>query len=129
MKLKKAIKVGAEIVRNLFRRALTVRFPEESLDILTGYRGEHKFKKDKCIGCGSCARICPNNAIEMVEDEKGKTYPKIDLSRCCYCSLCEEVCPVDAIKLTKNLPESTHDPSSLVKDPRSRGEEEKNPDQ
>jgi glutamate synthase (NADPH/NADH) small chain len=109
-----------EVIRNLFRRPITVRFPKEELDISNGYRGEHGFDIDKCEGCGLCARVCPNNAIEMVEvKHRGETKkcPQIDMSKCCYCGLCQDICPSGAIELTRNLPVSTPDPSSLIKRP------------
>ena len=28
-------------------------------------------EKNKCCGCHACFNICPKNAIEMIEDEKG----------------------------------------------------------
>lgn len=48
-------------------------------------------KKD-CNGCGSCALICPVNAIQMLEDEEGFLYPKIDERKCIKCNRCIKVC-------------------------------------
>ena len=48
-------------------------------------------KKD-CCGCALCFNICPTNAIEMVEDEFGFTYPKIDKNKCIECGLCKKKC-------------------------------------
>ncbi len=118
MKLKKSLKIGAEIWGNLFRRALTVQFPKEFLAIPRTYRGEHKFDGEKCIGCSLCANICPNKAIKMMETANGKK-PEIDLSKCCFCGLCEDICPTGALKLTMELPKSIHSPSALVKSPQS----------
>ncbi|PIR13404.1 pyruvate synthase [Candidatus Falkowbacteria bacterium CG11_big_fil_rev_8_21_14_0_20_39_10] len=50
----------------------------------------------KCIGCGTCARICPENAIAMVKI-KAKLKPKTDYDFCKGCALCAEECPVKAI--------------------------------
>lgn len=41
----------------------------------------------KCIGCGSCAKVCPGNAIKI---EDGKAV--IDMNACLGCSVCEIVC-------------------------------------
>ena len=50
-------------------------------------------KKD-CTGCSACANICPKNAIEMVEDENGFKYPKINHEKCIDCGLCKKTCPI-----------------------------------
>lgn len=52
-------------------------------------------KKTMCCGCTACASICPQNCIEMVEDEEGFLYPKVDKERCTSCGLCNRVCPVE----------------------------------
>ncbi|MBO7125095.1 MAG: Coenzyme F420 hydrogenase/dehydrogenase, beta subunit C-terminal domain [Bacteroidales bacterium] len=54
---------------------------------------EIKDKKD-CCGCWSCANICPKHCIEMVEDEEGFRYPKVNQTLCVDCGLCEKACPV-----------------------------------
>ena len=48
--------------------------------------------KTECCGCGACQAICPKNAIEMVEDEYGFIYPRIDESKCVNCNLCKKTC-------------------------------------
>lgn len=50
---------------------------------------EVAYFKDKCIGCGKCAEICPQKAISYVKD-KGLV---IDRNKCDSCGLCAEVCP------------------------------------
>ena len=55
---------------------------------------DDKEKKD-CCGCRACEQICPKQAIEMVEDEKGFRYPKIDYDLCSKCGLCDKVCAFD----------------------------------
>jgi NADH:ubiquinone oxidoreductase subunit F (NADH-binding)/Fe-S-cluster-containing hydrogenase component 2 len=46
-------------------------------------------EEEKCAGCGSCAKVCPVNAIE---GEKKKPY-KINTDVCIKCGSCIEVCP------------------------------------
>ena len=52
----------------------------------------------KCIGCGTCAKVCPENAIKMVMKNK-KSTPKTDLDYCKGCGLCATECPVKAITM------------------------------
>lgn len=53
------------------------------------FKTQNKFN---CYGCELCKDICPVNAIEMVEDEEGFKYPKIDKEKCIKCGLCEKNC-------------------------------------
>ena len=48
----------------------------------------------ECTGCTSCASICPNQCIHMVEDIEGFQYPVIDSNKCVECSLCVKSCPI-----------------------------------
>lgn len=50
-------------------------------------------KKD-CCGCHACQTICPLHCIDMVADQEGFLYPKINLQICCDCGSCEKVCPI-----------------------------------
>ena len=52
-----------------------------------------KNKKD-CSGCTACYNVCPTNAIEMVIDEEGFKYPKINKDKCIKCNLCSKICPM-----------------------------------
>lgn len=48
--------------------------------------------KQTCCGCGVCAEVCPEKAIEMVYDEKGFAYPGIHHSKCKECGICVKRC-------------------------------------
>lgn len=45
-----------------------------------------------CNGCGTCAGICPNNAIVM-QISNGLYVPTLDSSKCKKCCTCIKVCP------------------------------------
>lgn len=53
----------------------------------------HINDKKQCSGCTACTSICPENCIEMQEDEEGFLYPQVDISACIQCSKCVKVCP------------------------------------
>lgn len=47
---------------------------------------------DACTKCGSCAPVCPQEAIT-----EGDTQYTINEETCVDCGLCADECPVDAI--------------------------------
>jgi len=55
-----------------------------------------RIDKTKCVGCRTCVRVCPTNAV------KGKFLRRheIDQSRCIYCAQCLIHCPFGAITET-----------------------------
>lgn len=53
------------------------------------------FDLKKCIGCGSCAKACFDNAISMVKRKPYLLHP----DKCIGHSVCRDACPVDGIKL------------------------------
>lgn len=53
---------------------------------------------NKCIGCGTCAKVCPERAVIM--KKKGdKQKPETNLDYCKGCGICATECPVQAIKM------------------------------
>ena len=50
--------------------------------------------KKNCCGCGACVASCPQKCIQMIEDDEGFLYPKVDESKCIKCGICEKVCPI-----------------------------------
>lgn len=53
---------------------------------------------NKCISCGTCVRVCPENAVSMTE-VNGKLKPKTNLDFCKGCGLCAAECPVKCITM------------------------------
>jgi len=47
-----------------------------------------------CTGCGTCAGICPNEAVRMYRsDSEGVYLPRIEEEKCNRCGLCVRSCP------------------------------------
>lgn len=51
---------------------------------------------NKCIGCGICAKVCPEGIIKMKKG-KEKSKPETDFDFCKGCGICVTECPVRAI--------------------------------
>ena len=47
----------------------------------------------KCLSCGGCISVCPQDAISM---EGMKAF--VDRSRCIGCAICIKICPISAIQ-------------------------------
>lgn len=57
-------------------------------------KGIQLTRREDCCGCTACAAICPQNAIQMCEDEQGFFYPSVDAALCVDCGNCTAVCPI-----------------------------------
>jgi len=97
-------------VRHLFKPRLTLKYPEQKLDLQgpgyqfdakagvgrPGFKGRHLLIEDKCTGCQLCAIACDGVAvaIEMQEvplktpHNKKDIWPAVDYGRCVFCGLC-----------------------------------------
>jgi formate hydrogenlyase subunit 6/NADH:ubiquinone oxidoreductase subunit I len=49
----------------------------------------------RCIGCELCVRLCPTQALSMVDDLATVANPEA----CNYSGICQEICPTEAISL------------------------------
>ena len=62
------------------------------------FASKPKIKKSLCVGCGECARLCPQKTIE-IKNRKAVIHHK----NCIRCWCCQEMCPKKAV-LTHNNP-------------------------
>lgn len=112
--------------RNLFRKPVTVHYPERPRAYPNRYRGllaltyDPETKEENCIGCRLCEFVCPPAVIkvEMLKSEK-RNYAKtftLELYACEFCELCVQVCPTDAIIMMKSFDMATTDRRELLLD-------------
>lgn len=91
----------------LFKRKITLQYPEQKTPISPRFRGLHAQRRyangeERCIACKLCEATCPALAITIDVEERDDGTRRtsrydIDLFKCIYCGFCEEACPVDAI--------------------------------
>lgn len=48
---------------------------------------------DRCTGCAACADICPTGSIEMSNEGRLFSYPRITDDTCISCGKCMRACP------------------------------------
>ena len=117
--------------KHLFKKSVTIRYPEVKREFSPVFRGKHVLKRDdkgaeRCTACGLCAVSCPAEAITMVAAERKKgeehlyreekyasTY-EINMLRCIFCGLCEEACPKEAIFLTDEIVKTNYERNDFI---------------
>jgi len=82
------------VLRNLSGKPATRLYPLEEREPFPAYRGVITNEVEKCIFCGTCARVCPTNAI-VVDAKAGKW--DYDPFVCVYCAACVEKCPTKCL--------------------------------
>lgn len=97
--------------RHLFRRKITIQYPEEKTPMSPRFRGLHALRRypngeERCIACKLCEAVCPAVAITIESEQRQDgtrrtTRYDIDLTKCIFCGFCEESCPVDSIVETR----------------------------
>ncbi len=93
-------------IRHLFRHPVTTQYPEQRLNTSRRIRGnELIWDNIKCTGCATCAKACPQGAIEivtstnLVENKYVVEEYQVDTGYCIQCGLCVEACPYEALYL------------------------------
>ncbi|MDI6401968.1 NADH-quinone oxidoreductase subunit I [Balneolaceae bacterium ANBcel3] len=117
--------------RHLFKRSVTVQYPEVRDVLPERVRLKLHVNIDDCIGCRLCERACPVECITIGtikstdDDDLGETSTghkkrlwvnqfDIDMAKCCYCELCVHPCPTDCITMVEDYEYSVYDRQDLL---------------
>jgi len=105
-----------EAVISLVTKPYTSKFPFKPHEPFDGFRGKPEVNEDECVGCETCANICPSRAITISDDkENNKRTISRDYGACIYCGKCEEHCLTGkGIALSKKFDLACFDRSTLI---------------
>ncbi len=110
-------------IRHLLRRPVTTQYPEQRLVTSRRIRGnELIWDKNKCTGCATCAKTCPQGVIRIVtsvklEENKYQVEKfEVDMGYCIFCGLCVEACPYDALFLGYAYERARYRRGELIRD-------------
>jgi hydrogenase-4 component H len=82
-----------EALVSLVSPAYTSKFPKEPHIPFENFRGKPVVDDDNCVGCETCANVCPPFAITFSDDvEKGIRTIIRDYGKCIFCGMCQEHC-------------------------------------
>ncbi len=60
---------------------------------------EHGLRKGRCVGCGQCVEVCPQQAISLCENDSDgpvEVRPVTDVEKCKLCGRCVDACTTGA---------------------------------
>jgi hydrogenase-4 component H len=82
-----------EAIYSLVTPAYTSRFPSEPHTPAKNYRGKPVVDDEHCVGCETCANVCPSGAITFRDDKERKIrITERDYGLCIFCGQCQEHC-------------------------------------
>lgn len=93
---------------------------ECAYDAIRVINGVAVVDREACVGCGACAKACPNHIIDMVGEKskvyvacrsvaKGAATRKACSVGCIGCKKCEKACKFEAVTIENNLARVDYD--------------------
>ena len=110
-------------LKHLFKKPITLMYPEEKPAVAPNFRGLHTLKvshdKAKCVACYLCPTVCPAKCItveagEEANHDKFAAKYEIDMLRCIFCGYCVEAFPVDSLGMTQTFELANYKRSDFV---------------
>ena len=106
-----------EAVVSLISPAYTTKFPKEPHVPAEGFRGKPVVDDHNCVGCETCANVCPSQAITFRDDKEKKVrLITRNYGKCIFCGQCEAHCITEkGVKLSDKMYDlATFDRNGLV---------------
>ena len=116
------------------RRPTVTQYPDQRLNPSRRIRGnELIWDKNLCTGCATCAKTCPQGAIDIVTSANpvNNKYEvekyQVDTGYCIHCGLCVEACPFLALFMSTAYERAKYRRPELVqqKENMIQGQEDK----
>jgi len=106
-----------EAVISLLTPAYTTKFPKKPHIPFENYRGKPVVDDENCVGCETCANVCPPSAITFKDDKKKKLRViERNYGLRIFCGQCQDHCITGkGVKLSDKIFDlATFDRSQIV---------------
>lgn len=91
------------IFQNLRKGTVSFRLPHAHECTSSQYRGLIHNDDKLCLGCGSCAYVCPTGAIAVTRGPNSFTW-SYDPGKCTFCARCIDRCRPASLSIESKLP-------------------------